>query len=327
MNPPEAPEDAIPWTRRYRAMFENMAEGFAICEAVTDDDGRLVDYWIRAANPTFLRLGPDGTAAVGHRQRELRPDTADLWFSACARALAGKPVRFEFQEVRNGRWYEVHMARIADREFGQFFVDVTARKAAEARQAELFAELNHRVKNNLAIVSAILSLQARGQPAEVKRHLDAAADRIQAIAELHAALYSQDRVEAVSLCPYLEALCARLSASLLPDAAVVVEVRCEETALPVETAVSLGLIVNELLTNAAKHAFPAGRAGRVTVTYAAGETCCLEVLDNGVGLQGRRADRLGLRIVRALAASLGGAVEARSHGGLRVRVRFAQPPA
>src|SRR5687768_3141429 len=84
--------------RRYRLLFENMSEGFVVCEAVRDADGRMVDYWVRAANPAFLKRSTYLKDYVGRRQKDVRPTTSDRWFSVCNRALTGHAVRFEYEE-------------------------------------------------------------------------------------------------------------------------------------------------------------------------------------------------------------------------------------
>src|SRR5690606_19140376 len=139
-------------SERYRTVCEPMSEGFVICEVIRDETGRLVDYWARDANPAFLRRAPRGAEMIGRRFSETRPNAHPRWFTACHVALTrGEPVRFEFWDDQALRWYDVHMTRLSDDEVGQFFVDISERKKAEGYQAELFDELNHRVKNNLTI--------------------------------------------------------------------------------------------------------------------------------------------------------------------------------
>jgi len=310
---------------RYEALFNNMAEGFVLCEAIRDRQGRLVDYWVRAANPVFLKRAPSDLGAVGRRQSEVRPETPEPWYHACERALAGEPVRFEFRERRVGRWYDVHMTRLSENEFGQFFVDITDRKAAERRQAELFEELNHRVKNNLAVVSSILELQARESPPDVRAHLAKAVDRIRSIADLHTALYQQESSDEVALCPYLEDLGRRLSASLFDRDQGQIAVRCDPVRMAVRSAVSLGLIMNELVTNSAKHAVMDGPGTRIEVSVTREENGLrVIVADDGPGFspEAIAGGGLGLRVVRSLTEGLGGRVQVLEGPGGRVEVRI-----
>jgi two-component sensor histidine kinase len=316
--------------RRYQALLEHMSEGFVVCEAVRGPDGRLVDYWIRDANPIFIKRAPPQVAIVGRRQREMRPSTSQAWFDACGRAIAGKPVRFEFIDPLNQHWYEVHMMRLSDEEFGQLFVDVTDRKRAEQRQVELFDELNHRVKNNLAVVSAILALQARTAPESVREHLESARDRVEAIAALHTALYRQSSTRDVDLCGYLQELVDRLSAALCDPAYVTITADCDDVALPVSEAVNVGLIVNELVTNAAKHAFPPPAHGAIRVELRRrGERLELTVSDDGRGFSPdavMQGTGLGMRIVTALTQDLGGHLGWLEGAGTTARIDFPAAP-
>lgn len=318
--------------RRFRVLVESLFEGLVVCEAIRDPGGRVVDYWLRYVNPVFARRAPPGEAQVGRRMLEMRPAVRQPWFEACERALAGEHVRFEFQESRTGRWYEVHMVRISETEFTQLFVDLTSRKAAERRQADLLRELNHRVKNNLAVVSAMLDLQGRAASPEVREHLGRAVDRVQSIALLHELLYRQDGADHVDLAAYLSQLGANLDRSILSPMHVRLAISCEPLQCPVRVAVNLGLILNELVTNAAKYAYgPDG--GLVEVSAAmADERLRLVVADHGPGLpQGALAAArgLGLRLVRSLTESLGGQVSAGEGPGTRIEVSvaFASPEA
>lgn len=326
MRRPDDEDQGASVERRYRTLFEHMSEGFVLCEAVRDEGGRVVDYWIRSANPIYLKRAPSQIAILDRRQRDIRPTTPETWFDACRRALNGEPVRFDFYDDIGQRWYEVHMARLSDREFGQFFVDITERKRFEQRQAELFDELNHRVKNNLAVVSSILGLQARGSRGPVRDQLERARDRVAAISDLHAALSRQKSAVDVSLCTYLAELVERLTDALCDNAQVQIRSKCEEICLPDHDAVDIGLIINELVTNAAKHAFPAGTPGEIEVVIArSGGVIRLDVSDNGRGFDSRvdRSGRgLGMRIVQSLVDDLAGELSRQEGPGTTWRVEF-----
>lgn len=306
-----------------RALFENMAEGLVICEAIRDAEGHVTDYWIREANAVYLKRAPEGAGAVGRRMLDMRPATSARWFAQCEAALNGEEVRFEFQDPLSGRWYDAHMTALSADSFSQFFMDISHRKAAEARQRGLFDELNHRVKNNLAIVSAMLEQQARAASPDVRGHLEQAVGRVRSIAELHNMLYQQNRSGDVDLHGYLEALCAHVRGALSARGEVRLDLRCDTIAAAIGEAVSLGLIVNELVTNCAKHAFPAGQAGRVEVDVAAvGGGLRLRVCDDGVGLssQPEVGDSLGLRMVKVLARNLRATVEVLPGPGTAIEI-------
>lgn len=173
--------------------------------------------------------------------------------------------------------------------------DVTARKAAQAQieralaeKTALLDEVHHRVKNNLQVVSSLLNLQARHAPAEAQALLIESQRRIRAMALIHQLLYERRDFSEVDLRTYLQRLAALLRESMLrARAGVELRLDCEHAvALDLQRAVPCGLLVNELVTNAIKHAFPNGRSGAIDIALqcdAAG-AAQLVVADDGVGI-------------------------------------------
>ena len=200
--------------------------------------------------------------------------------------------------------------------------DITARKEAEMQlQASLhekevlLKEIHHRVKNNLQIIISLLSLQARSLPdPQLRAYFQDSRDRVKAMALVHEALYRAPDLARVDFGAYLRRLATALFASYRLDAQhIELTVTAEPLALDLDTAIPCGLIVNELLTNAFKHAFPDGRAGAIHLTLqATAGLATLTVQDTGVGFPAdvdvRQADSLGLRIVDHLAEQLGGSL-------------------
>jgi len=137
----------------------------------------------------------------------------------------------------------------------------------------------------------------------------------------------------VKLKPYFEQLCHSLGASMIPDHdKVTLEVDADDSAVPANDSVSLGLIVTELVINALKHAFPGKRKGRIVVGYRAeGEAWTLSVADNGVGMPKDAASAkpgLGTNIVQALAKQLGAGVRhADGAPGMRISIVHAEAEA
>lgn len=293
----------------FRLLFETMSEGVVLCEPICETDGRLVDYRFLQANPAFLRGFRVGRDIVGRRFKELRPDATPAWFANFQETIdSGKPRRFQYHDASRHRWYEVHCTLISADRFAHFYIDITSLKRAEAHQAALLDELNHRVKNNLAIVAGLLSLQARNAPPEVTDHLRAAVSRVHAVADLHAELYRQHDQKYVAMDQYLQDLAVRLSQSIVGDRIRLV-VDAEDLPVNLEQAVQLGLVVNELVTNAIKHAFPEREQGVVSVRLAAGaETLLLTVSDDGRGLPPESETHRGLggRIVDSFVRQCGG---------------------
>lgn len=159
------------------------------------------------------------------------------------------------------------------------------REAEIDRRAVLLAELEHRTKNNFALVASLLELQKRRQTSSLVREaFDDAIGRVRTFSEAYIHLAGEQGEGAVvEMRPYLERLVARISSALLPPQ-VTISSRFAEISLPRETAVAIGLFANEALTNCAKYAFPDGRAGTVEITLSAeSETWRLLVRDDGVG--------------------------------------------
>ena len=293
---------------RYRTLFEGVSDGFALVEAIRDAQGGLIDYVVLEANPALHRILDAPGPMVGRRQTEIIPDSPPAWLAACDAAFQGHALNFEYLAPCSRRWFDIHLSRIAPDQLSQLVVDVTERKHAEARQSEMFDELNHRVKNNLAIVSAMLAMQSRAAISpDVREHLAKAIDRIQTIADVHASLYRSGRKDDIDFAAYLHDLCGRLADSVIDKSRVRLDLRAEPTVMPLDRAVALGVVVNELVTNAAKHAYPSPQRGAVSVELARdGGSLKLRVGDGGPGLPAEPPKSgLGMRLVRSLVQQLG----------------------
>lgn len=198
--------------------------------------------------------------------------------------------------------------------------DITARKDVERRlraslaeKVVLLQEVHHRVKNNLQVISSLLSLQGRylSDPRARAVLLDSQ-QRVRSIALLHESLYQSPDLARLDVGQYLHRLGASLVRTYSVGAPPRLQIQTEPVDVDLDAAVPLGLIVNELVTNALKYAFPDGRAGTLWLTL--GPTprggFCLTVADDGVGLppdfDPHTAPSLGLHIVHTLSDQLGG---------------------
>ena len=189
--------------------------------------------------------------------------------------------------------------------------------AAHERIGMLLQELTHRVKNSLQLIASIVMTEARSvSSAEGKAALERVSHRITALGHLYSKLSKADTFEAVDAATYLDELCRDLIASVNKegDASIMLKTDIECELLPTDRAIPIGLIVNELVTNAVKYGFPGEEKGTVMVTLKRlpGELR-LTVADDGQGLDPRRADSgVGGRLVDAFAEKLGGQVERKS---------------
>ncbi len=189
-------------------------------------------------------------------------------------------------------------------------------RASNARLEALLGEVNHRVANSLQLVSAMVRLQAGALADPTARAaLDDTQRRIGAIAQVHRRLYSANDVESVDMRDYLGSLVAELADTLTSgDAPHALRVAAEPIRLPTDKAVSLGVIVTELVTNACKYAYPAGDGGEIRVMLAAdGDRAFrLSVEDDGCGMPAEATPKgtgLGTKLIRAMAQSLQTIVE------------------
>jgi len=206
-----------------------------------------------------------------------------------------------------------------------------ALRISNARLETLLREVNHRVSNSLAMVSAFVHLQAKALTNEEARAaLEDTERRIQAIAQVHRRLYTSDDVDSVAMDEYLAALIEELEETWSTRAAPrSIRLDAQTVRLHPDKAVSLGVIVNELVSNACKYAYGDGASGEVRVRFAkAGDDHFhLIVEDDGVGLSEGAAPRgsgLGSRLVVAMAKSLASKVDYDpAHRGVRATLHAA----
>jgi two-component sensor histidine kinase len=183
---------------------------------------------------------------------------------------------------------------------------------AVAVKAALIQEINHRVGNSLQLVSSMLALQGRNEGPALAAHFATAAGRVAAIARVHRRLYQTDRIGLVEFKQFLADLCKELSVSLLGDRqAHTLTVDADKAEISTDRATLLGLVVNELVTNAVKYAYAEGSAGPIVVTFRATEGRYeLSVSDEGeglaVGFDPLTSVGLGMRLVRSLVTQIGG---------------------
>ena len=204
-------------------------------------------------------------------------------------------------------------------------------REARERAELLLREVNHRVANSLQLVAALVAMQtSAARDTAAAEALRETQHRITAIAQIHKRLYTSNDVRFVEMGAYLASLVEEMGAAMKADGRDhAIRLEAEPIQVPTDKAVSVGVIVTELVTNAYKYAYPAGAGGEIRVSFRrqGGDGVTLTVEDDGVGSGESVAPQgtgLGTRIVRAMAANLRAAVERDpSHPGTRVTLSFA----
>jgi two-component sensor histidine kinase len=247
-----------------------------------------------------------------------------------------------FRDGRVVRRYSTQIRDETDQCFGRLYLfeDITERKRADRRleaslreKEILLREVYHRVKNNLQVISSLLNLQSGSiTDAGTLRLIRETQDRVRSMALVHEKLYRAEDLSRIDFADYARHLAAMLARSYRTEpAAVRLQFEMEDVRLNLDTSVPCGLILNELISNALKYAFPSGRQvplPQLTIGLrAAGEgTLMLTVADNGVGLPEhldiQATPTLGLQVVCMLAEQLGGALSVERQAGTRFAVTF-----
>ncbi|AUS99416.1 hypothetical protein CLI64_02840 [Nostoc sp. CENA543] len=320
----------------------NMAEGILLVRA---SDGVIV-----YTNPKFDQMfGYDSGELIGQHISIVNyadsPEAATAVHEAIATSLTQKvEITCEVHNVKkNGTpfWCSATICVFEHPEYGAVFVavqqDITEQKqAGEKIQASLkekevlLKEIHHRVKNNLGIVSSLLQMQCRRtQDPQATAILQDSQNRIASIALVHEKLYRSDDLANIDFAQYIPDLTTHLFDSYNVNSnQIQLKTKVENISLDIETAIPCGLIINELVSNALKYAFPANYRGEIQVTLSqiTNHDLTLTVRDNGIGLpaefEQKKSKTLGMTLILGLVKQLRGQLEIHSHQGTEFKISF-----
>jgi two-component sensor histidine kinase len=210
------------------------------------------------------------------------------------------------------------------------FEDITDRKQRERDALTLTNEISHRIKNNLQIVVGLIAFEVKRTAAPCVLGYKAMQARISAIAELYDLISQSSHGRAIAVDAYLKEIVKSMSASLLgPESSITIEVKSEALDIDPDRAVPFGLLVNELATNAIKHAFPDGTGRIVLRVQRVGDEIELTVADDGVGMKNKVSakitERRGADYVAIFVRQLGGTILAPEQGGPGTVIRIRLP--
>jgi PAS domain S-box-containing protein len=301
-----------------RASMESTADGILVVDRnskIIDFNQKFIEMW---SIPESLLASQNDQQALSFVLDQIKDPEV---FLTKVRDLYCQPdsESFDIIEFKDGRVFERYSQpqRIGGKSVGRVwsFRDVTERRRAERQiktslkeKEVLLKEIHHRVKNNLQVITSLLNFQVRGSNNEqVKEALKDSQTRVQAMALVHESLYRSDDFAAIDFKPYILNLTRTLFQVYGTDPGrVKLNVRAEGIKLRLEKAVHIGLIINEMVSNSLKYAFPDRRAGEITVDIRDAGQGELELViaDNGVGLpeglDWRNTQTVGFQIVIAL---------------------------
>jgi two-component sensor histidine kinase len=324
---------ALPYQLKTIALQEEMG-----------DVGNLTENYGHAST-IYEQLGDYRAALLYQKKaRRMRDSTASVESDA---AMSELRTRYETEkkeatiaaqglqisQQRQVQWLGFGVAALLAFMAFNFYRNARARQRSNAllaaKNAEkeiLLKEIHHRVKNNLEIVSSLLALQsARIDDQGIKAAMQEGQNRVQSIGIVHQKLYQRDNLAAIEMKDYFLNLGESVLDSFGAEDRVTIECAMDQLEVDIDTAVPLGLIVNELLTNTMKYAFPDGRPGKVRIRlekHPAGQLH-LEVSDDGVGKRGpTQGTGFGGQLIALLTRQLSGTMREEVREGTTIHFDF-----
>ena len=290
-------------------------------------------------------LGFEPHELVGKLRQNLFPmEISDKQRKNIDRAIETQsPVRSESKLAlpRRALWLDTNLIPLKDKKDKIFAVMGISRDITEQKQVEealraslsekeiLLKEIHHRVKNNMQIISSLINLQSdyATDEATVKMFEDSK-NRIRSMALIHEKLYMSDDISLIEFSKYIKSLTSKLLEFYSSKARLItINVISDNITMDIDSAIPCGLIINELVSNAIKYAFPNGNDGNITISmHQSGENYVLSVEDDGVGfpqdIDFMNPQTLGLQIVHTLTLQLGGNIELETNGFTRFKISF-----
>ena len=193
----------------------------------------------------------------------------------------------------------------------------------------LLKEIHHRVKNNLMIISSLLNLQSSYIKDKASQDVfKESQNRAQSMALIHEKLYQSTDLKSIDFGEYISTLATKLFHTYNADPRLIkLKINAENILLDINTAIPLGLIVNELITNSLKYAFPDGKPGKINVDFHPKDLHYeFIVKDNGIGfpedIDFKKTDSLGLLIVNSLTDQIDGEITLDKNNGTEFKIKF-----
>ncbi len=314
---------------RYRELFDGSSDGVIVYEAVNDGNDFLIIDLNLAVEEIEIVKKED---ILGKSVLEIFPGIKSFGlFDVLKRVWkTGKPEHFPvsfYQDQRISGWRENYVYRLPSGEIVAIYEDATIRKTAEEQiklslkeKELLLKEVHHRVKNNLQIISSLLHLQEKY--IRDKNDLEIFQDsqnRVKSMAMIHEKLYQSESFSKVDFKDYIQSLISNLYYSFgIKNERIQLETLIDEIYFNIDKAITCGLLLNELISNCFKHAFPDERKGKISLKIKKElHKYLLVVNDNGIGINenidSNSTGSLGFQLINSLVAQLGGFMNYKSN--------------
>lgn len=339
----EAEKAIMQSEEKYRVLFEYSPD-FII---LLTPDGKVID--INKSTTKFIHLSKE--EIIGRSILELGvlfEEDMNEFIEIRHRLMNGEPVEpFEFKIIdRNGEihWMDAYLSLLKKEKnncaIQVILHDITRRKNYEKQIKQslnekdvLLKEIHHRVKNNMQVISSLLNLQSRYiEDKNAFRVFKESQNRIKSMALIHEKLYQSEDLTKIDFSEYLRSLTFHLFHSYSVDQSTIgLSINSENVLFDIETSIPCGLIINEILSNSLKYAFPDGREGVINIDlHLKGEKYVLIISDNGIGfpenLDFKDTETLGLRLVNILVNQINGVITLDKSGGTSFKIEFTKLP-
>ena len=323
-----------------RGLFDNMPSGMSVYQ-VKNDGSKGSDYIIQEFNLTSQKIeGMRREEVIGKSLKDIRPEIDEYGLIPIFKKVweTGKPIQYPakiYVDEKFSNYYENYIFKAPTGEIVAIYDDVTKQENAKENIQKsleekeiLLREVNHRVKNNLQIVASLLHLQEINvHQKELVDILKESETRINTMATVHEKLYQSTNFADINLKQYIEKLVYDLLYTYgIKVGTIQAQLDIEDINLNIDTAIPLGLIINELITNSIKYAFPQSK-GTITIQLKSQpQQMELTISDNGIGLPKdiniENPKKLGLQLVNNLINQLDGYLKLNTNNGTEFKITF-----
>ncbi len=316
-----------------------MLNAFVIFESVFDDNGDFISYRFVYINDSFEKItGVTLDEVRGKTVHEVWPEIQPEWIKRYGEvAVTGKPQTFELFHAPTDNFYSCNVFRPYENKekFCVIFDDITEKVESQdeitrsLKEKEIMLkEIHHRVKNNLQVISSMLSLQAKVVKDEKSRDaLIQMKQRVHSMSSVHELLYKSENLTEIPLKNHIEEITKPLFAIYRKSSNdIVMKVTSDDIRVSIEKAIPMGLVLNELISNSMKYAFEDRMKGEISITLKEeANQLTITVKDDGVGMSKEeflnKTDTLGLNLVELLIEQLNGEVQMFNGTGTTFEIR------